>query len=126
MTAEVIPNAMQDYFYTLSDALFSKLQGDEQLLLGFSGEDSDFVRMNHNRIRQAGSVAQRSLSLDLIRGKRHARASIELSGEQSLDMAQLDNTLQRLREQRELLPEDPYLVFADELSLIHISEPTRQ
>ena len=116
MTAEVIPNAMQDYFYTLSDALFSKLQGDEQLLLGFSGEDSDFVRMNHNRIRQAGSVAQRSLSLDLIRGKRHARASIELSGEQSLDMAQLDNTLQRLREQRELLPEDPYLVFADEIN----------
>ncbi|MBT8120568.1 MAG: peptidase [Gammaproteobacteria bacterium] len=107
---------MQDYFYSLSDALFSKLQGDEQLLLGFSGEDSDFVRMNHNRIRQAGSVAQRSLSLDLIRGKRHAQASIELSGEQALDMAQLDNTLNRLREQRELLPEDPYLVFADEIN----------
>ncbi len=58
-------SGMQDYFYSLSDALFSKLQSDEQLLLGFAGEDSDFVRLNHNRIRQAGSVAQRSLSLDL-------------------------------------------------------------
>ena len=57
---------MQDYFYALADAMFSKLGGDEQLLLDFSGEDSDFVRLNHNRIRQAGYVAQRRLSLDLI------------------------------------------------------------
>jgi predicted Zn-dependent protease len=107
---------MQDYFYSLSDKLFSRLEGEEQLLLGFSGEDSDFVRMNHNRIRQAGSVAQRSLSLDLISGKRHAQASIELSGEQARDMEQLDITLKKLREQRELLPEDPYLVFAEEIN----------
>jgi predicted Zn-dependent protease len=107
---------MQDYFYSLSDVLFSKLEGEEQLLLGFSGEDSDFVRMNHNRIRQAGSVAQRSLSLDLISGKRHAQASIELTGEQARDMEQLDITLKKLREQRELLPEDPYLVFAEEIN----------
>ncbi len=109
-------SGMQDYFYSLSDALFSKLQSDEQLLLGFAGEDSDFVRLNHNRIRQAGSVAQRSLSLDLIKGKRHAQASIELAGEQELDMEQLDITLKKLREQRELLPEDPYLVFAEEIN----------
>ena len=107
---------MQEYFYSLSDALFSKLQGEEQLLIGFSGEDSDFVRLNHNRIRQAGSVAQRSLSLDLISGKRHAQASIELAGDQAGDMEQLDITLKKLREQRELLPEDPYLVFADEIN----------
>lgn len=110
------PGGMQDYFYSLSDALFSKLQGDEQLLLGFSGEDSDFVRLNHNRIRQAGCVTQRSLSLDLIKGKHHAQASIELSGEQELDMAQLAITLKKLREQRELLAEDPYLVFAKEIN----------
>ncbi len=45
---------MQDYFYSLGDALFKQLEGDEQLLLGFNGEDSDFVRLNHNKIRQAG------------------------------------------------------------------------
>jgi predicted Zn-dependent protease len=116
MMSTGMTTGMQDYFYSLSDVLFSKLEGDEQLLLGFSGEDSDFVRMNHNRIRQAGCTAQRTLSLDLIRGKRHAQASIELSGEQALDMAQLDITLKKLREQRELLPEDPYLAFAVEIS----------
>jgi len=116
MMSTGMPTGMQDYFYWLSDVLFSKLEGEEQLLLGFSGEDSDFVRMNHNRIRQAGSVAQRSLSLDLISGKRHAQASIELTGEQARDMEQLDITLKKLREQRELLPEDPYLVFAEEIN----------
>ena len=60
---------MQDYFYQLSDTLFEQLEGDEQLLLSFEGEDSDFVRLNNNSIRQAGSVSQRSLCLDLIEGK---------------------------------------------------------
>ena len=37
---------MQDYFYATGDALFKRLQADEKLLLVFSGEDSDFVRLN--------------------------------------------------------------------------------
>ncbi|MGB5397827.1 MAG: metallopeptidase TldD-related protein [Gammaproteobacteria bacterium] len=107
---------MQDYFYTLGDALFKQVEGNEQLLLGFKGEDSDFVRLNHNRIRQAGSVAQRTLSLDLIEGKRHAEAEVELSGDSALDRAQLLATLSTLREQRGFLAEDPYLSFATEIN----------
>ena len=71
---------MQNYFYSLSETLFKKLQGDEQLLLSFEGEDSDFVRLNNNKIRQAGCVTQRRLCLDLIEGKRHAEACVELTG----------------------------------------------
>lgn len=107
---------MQQYFYSLSKALFEKLEGDEQLLLGFSGEDSDFVRMNHNRIRQAGCVAQRTLSLDLTEGKRHARSTVELCGDAVMDLKQLDLTLKKLRQQRALLPEDPYLNYATEIN----------
>jgi len=103
---------MQDYFYSLGDALFKKLEGDERLLLGFSGEDSDFVRLNHNRIRQAGSVAQRTISLDLIEGNRHAEASVELAGDAGQDLNQLAETLQQLRQQRAFLPDDPYLHYA--------------
>ena len=103
---------MQDYFYALGEALFSKLEGDERLLLDFAGEDSDFVRLNHNRIRQAGSVAQRTLSLDLIEGKRHARASVDLAGGREQDSTQLADTLDKLRQQRALLPEDPYLNYS--------------
>lgn len=106
---------MQDYFYSLSDALFGKLEGDEQLLLGFSGEDSDFVRMNNNRIRQAGSVAQRTLSLDLIEGQRHAQASLELVGDTEQDLDQLIGVLRKLRQQRALLADDPFLHFATDI-----------
>ena len=103
---------MQDYFYSLGDALFKKLEGNEQLLLYFSGEDSDFVRLNHNRIRQAGCVAQRSIALDLIEGQRHAEACVELAGDSEQDFKQLVETLEKLRQQRALLPEDPYLNFS--------------
>jgi predicted Zn-dependent protease len=106
---------MQAYFYALSDALFGKLDGEEQLLLVFSGEDSDFVRLNHNKIRQAGCVAQRSVALDLIEGQRHAEASVELAGDPEQDLQQLDITLIKLRKQRALLPEDPYLNVATEI-----------
>ncbi len=103
---------MQNYFYALSDALFKKINANETLLTGFEGEDSDFVRFNHNKIRQAGSVAQRTIHLDLIAGKRHANASVDISGDIKLDVSQLTQTLQSLREQRKFLPEDPYLFYS--------------
>lgn len=107
---------MQDYFYSLSENLFKQLKGDEQLLLSFEGEDSDFVRLNNNKIRQAGCVAQRSLCLDLIEGKRHAEACVELAGDKQQDIKQLTETLVKLREQRAFLPDDPYLSFATEIN----------
>jgi len=107
---------MQDYFYQLSDTLFKQLRGEEQLLLSFEGEDSDFVRLNSNRIRQAGCVSQRSLCLDLIEGKRHAEACVELSGDMAQDRKQLTDILEKLREQRAFLAEDPYLSFATEIN----------
>ena len=107
---------MQKYFYALSDDLFKQLQGDEQLLLSFEGEDSDFVRLNHNKIRQAGCVSQRNLCLDLIEGKRHAEACLELSGDQQQDSKQLSDILIKLRQQRAFLSDDPYLSFATDIN----------
>lgn len=107
---------MQNYFYELSQTLFKQLTGDEQLLLNFEGEDSDFVRFNNNKIRQSGRVSLRSLCLDLIEGKRHAEACVELSGDMQQDIKQLTDSLKKLREQRAFLPEDPYLSFATEIN----------
>lgn len=107
---------MQDYFYSLADALFGKLKGDERLLLNFLGEDSDFARLNRNKIRQAGSVVQRSMSLDLIAGQRHAEATVDLAGDTNQDLEQLEETLNNLREQRALLPADPYLHYATDIN----------
>jgi predicted Zn-dependent protease len=110
---------MRDYFYALADRLMARLHNGEVLLLAFDGEDSDFVRLNHNRVRQAGSVAQRSLSLDLIEGARHAAGQAELSGSLEHDLALLAALLAALRAQRAHLPEDPHLYHATE---VHSSE----
>jgi predicted Zn-dependent protease len=103
---------MRDYFYDLADRLVQRLEGSEVLMLAFQGEESDFVRFNRNRIRQAGTVAQRSLTLDLIEGTRHAAGDSDLSGDLAQDLARLAELMDTLREQRAHLPEDPYLYYS--------------
>lgn len=103
---------MQDYFFTLADALQAQLRGAETLLLSFTGEDSDFIRFNHGRVRQAGSVARRSLALGLIEADRQAAGRAQLAGSLEQDLPQLRCLLEGLREYRSHLPADPYLNFA--------------
>lgn len=105
----------RDYFFELADKLTARLRGDEVLLCSLTGEDSDFVRLNRNRIRQAGSVQQRVLSLDLIKGRRHAAGQLGLSGHMEQDTAQAAALMESLRAQRPHLPEDPYLHYATEV-----------
>ncbi len=107
---------MQDYFYALADAITARLQGDEVYTCTFHGEDSDFVRLNHSAIRQPGSVQQRSLSLDLIGGRRHAPGTITLSGDLELDRERLEVLMGELREKLPYLPEDPYLLYATDVT----------
>ena len=90
----------------------STIQGDEVLLASLDGETSDFVRFNHAAVRQAGSVQQQSLSLDLVSGRRHAAGSVSLTGDRSTDQARVIALLEQLRSQREVLPEDPHLLYA--------------
>lgn len=88
------------------------LHGGEVLTASFAGEDSDFVRFNGGAVRQAGSVRQRSISLDLIEGRRHCAASVQLAGDVGLDRARIAGVLEDLRQQRRLVPEDPFLAYA--------------
>lgn len=106
---------MQDYFYALADAIALSLQGDEVYTCSFYGEDSDFVRLNRSAIRQPGSVQQRSLSLDLIKGRRHAPGTVTLSGDLEWDCERLDTLVAELRQKLPYLPEDPYLLYATEV-----------
>ena len=63
---------MQEYFNSVADTINSLLTGNEFFTSSFDAEDSDFVRFNKSEVRQAGSVTQRELSVDLIEGRRHA------------------------------------------------------
>ena len=114
---------MEDYFRELSDALCAGLVAGEVLLLNCRGESSDFVRLNHNRIRQAGHVKQQALELDLVRDGRQSGVSMPLCGSLDADLAQARALLERLRTQLPLLPEDPHLNYASEVrNSIHHGE----
>ncbi|MGD8673725.1 MAG: hypothetical protein PVH86_10410, partial [Thiogranum sp.] len=106
---------MEGYFRQLADTLCAALPAAEVLLLNYRGEDSDFVRLNLNRIRQAGNVRQQTLYLGLVAAGRQATAVMPLSGGLGDDLARAQALLGRLREQLPLLPEDPHLNYATEV-----------
>ncbi|MGE0681094.1 MAG: metallopeptidase TldD-related protein [Candidatus Binatia bacterium] len=105
---------MQEYFYRLADHLPTLLQGSEIYTCSFDAEDSDFVRFNHSVVRQAGTVMQRSLSVNLIDGSRHTYGDITLSGDWMEDSSRLTTLIDQLRGQLPYLPEDPHLLYATE------------
>ena len=113
---------MQDYFYTLADSLTGLLQGNEIYLCTLRGEESDFVRFNRSAVRQAGSVVQRFLNIDLLQGQRHAAGDVALTGDLHEDRTRLAQTLDALRAQLAYLPDDPYLLYATE---VHSSQQQR-
>lgn len=105
---------MQSYFHELADSATALLRGGEVLLARYAGEASDFVRFNRSQVRQAGSVRQRQLSLDLIEGRRHAETALTLAGDPGVDRARVRSALEELREMRRYLPEDPHLLYAED------------
>jgi len=90
------------------------LEPGEAFTAYLEAEQSDFVRLNGNRVRQAGHVSQARLNLDLIHGDRHVEAAVTLSGEPDTDAAALHSLLTALRRVLPLVPEDPYLAYAAE------------
>ena len=91
---------MQDYFYELADGIEARLRGGEVVTCSFAAEESDFVRFNRSAVRQAGSVAQRVLTVDLIEGARHALGTLSLAGVPEADRARLSALIGDLREAR--------------------------
>ncbi|MBM4256554.1 MAG: TldE/PmbA family protein [Deltaproteobacteria bacterium] len=106
---------MQEYFYHLADHLTSLLHADEIYTCSFSAEDSDFVRFNRSVVRQAGTVSQRYLALDLIKGHRHSEGTVALSGDVDLDRERVAHVLTSAREKLPYLPDDPHLLYATEV-----------
>lgn len=105
---------MEIHFRQLSEQLCHSLNDGEVLLLNYDGEQSDFVRFNRNRIRQAGHVRQQSLQLDLIHDRRQASAVIQINDDLRSDVYQAERALQALRRRLPQLPQDPYLNYSTE------------
>src|SRR5437660_5781611 len=71
---------MQDHFVHLADSVAARMRGSEGFLARYAGEKSRFVRFNRAAIRQAGTVEQRYLALELFDGRRHASQTLSLTG----------------------------------------------
>jgi predicted Zn-dependent protease len=106
----------EQLFRALSAALCEGLKGSEILLLNFRGEQSDFARLNRNRIRQAGNLQQQALELDLIDNGRQSTASMALSGDADADLVRARGLIEQLRSRLPLLPRDPHLNYAAEVN----------
>lgn len=101
-------------FFDLADRLHGQLRGRERLFCSLWAEDSDFARLNHNRIRQAGSVRSATLGLTLVDGRRQAGAIGSLTGDPGQDLARARDLVERLRERLPQVPEDPYLNLSED------------
>lgn len=104
---------MQERFFGLADHVMGALAPGEDATLRYQGERSDFVRFNHGRVRQPGTVEQHVATLRLLRGRRHVSVELSLSGQGDEDRARLDAALQELRARVGFLPEDPFLMWSD-------------
>jgi predicted Zn-dependent protease len=103
---------VRDWFDQTADHIGAQLQGDEIFTCSFRGEDSEFIRFNRGRVRQAGGVQQHVLRIDLIEGPRHTLGQCTLSGYIDSDRSRLEAFVQRLRQMRRDVPEDPHLHYA--------------
>jgi predicted Zn-dependent protease len=106
---------MEAYFNDLAAVLDKLVAADETYLASFSAETSDFVRMNHGRVRQPGSVTQRFLDIELVRGARHAAQTLSLTGRLDADRPVLAAAVSRLRDMLPHLTDDPHLLYATEV-----------
>ena len=106
---------MQSYFFEIVDRLQAELRGQEVLLCNFAGEQSDFVRVNQSKVRQAGHVGQSGISLCLVDGKRQAASDVTLTGDEDSDRLRAAEALAALRDLLPQLPDDPHLSYAQDV-----------
>ncbi len=125
MTAPPVgPDADFERFDELITEATSELRGGEVLTANYDGEASDFVRFNAGDVRQAGTVIQRTLALDLADGRRHATGTVRLTGDRTIDRARVGDLVDELRDQRRFVPDDPYLMVNTEVTstVRHVGE----
>ena len=116
---------MKNYFYSLADYITERLNAGEVHLLSFNGEQSDFSRLNNCKIRQAGSVSQFYLKLTLIDGLKTASHEFVITHNASMDKDVIDTVMDSLRDRLRVLPEDPYLLYSDEVQSFEEIEENR-
>ena len=106
-------SALQSRYGPALQRVTAAAQSGEVSAGWLEAEHSDFVRFNHGRVRQCGTVERARLELRLMRAKRQAFHTITLGAEASADCAAVDAGFGLLRAALADASDDPYLSFSD-------------
>ena len=115
---------MEQLFNQLNEVLMSQLIEGEHLKLSFSGENSQYIRINNHKVRQTGLVKERNLSLTIIQNSRTCSGSLTLSGNLENDLDNALTELKRLRNEVKQLPEDPFISLPKNMGSSRSIAPT--
>lgn len=113
---------MKAAFFELAERLAGEARGDEAVMCELAAEQSDFVRFNRGRVRQAGTVAQSVLGLRLVHAGRQAATEVTLAGGAD-DFERARSALAALREVVAQVPEDPWLALPDVVNSTDTAHP---
>ena len=106
-----------DHFERLAEALcrtdLTELRGvgADRVALSLSCEESEFIRFNHARVRQATQVRQGRAVLSVMRGQRRIEGAVSLTGDVALDIARLRHEAAALGAELPAVPDDPHLLL---------------
>lgn len=103
-------------FDHLADALCQPVAGIDRVTLYCSAEASDFIRFNKAAVRQATHVSQQYGTVTVIAGARQAASRVVLTGDPATDVQALLAERALLIADVPLVPEDPFLQLAAEVS----------
>lgn len=106
---------LKDYFYALATDIKQQIRPEQLFTCYFSGEDSNFVRFNQGKVRQAGNVVQNFLQLNLIDGAKNIQSITTLTGNLETDKLRLRQQIKNEQEKLLQSPDDPYLLYATEV-----------
>lgn len=107
---------MREYFGNMAKKIHSVLAAKEYLSLYISGENSDFCRLNHNKIRQVGNVEQNYVTLRLMSQKKAIEGTMTLTKKIQEDFDGMHALLKNMRDDLLLMPEDPHIIIKEEIN----------
>ena len=101
---------MENKFKNISRTIYSQLKKDELLTLSFTGEESQFIRLNNAKIRQTGLVNDADIHMKMIANGTTCTGSFTLSGNDYIDTKRAKLEIDRMRLESTQILKDPYLI----------------
>jgi predicted Zn-dependent protease len=102
---------MRGYFEDVASHLQSLARAGEVLISRLCAEESDFIRFNRSRVRQATAVRQAAWTVSLIRGAKRLDARVSVAGSLAADKPALAALVAELRDSLDGVPDDPFLLY---------------